>query len=297
MWQPEASLLATHLSNHFGLSLTGLAGRDGQGHPWIEIQPAGLHRHDGFRVLVELGWRNLRATFIPGAFAGDLIGEMAKAPPQSRALFVGLAQRAIDEGATITISINGSSVSPTDVVTWPLAWQRFDLALQKSPLAINTEDNNENDRQLEVWSRRFTGMALSLMPFETVEEPAELNPEGLPEGACVRVEVNRYERSRVNRANCIEILGDSCKACGFNFGRAYGPLGLGYIHVHHIVPVSELGNNYIVDPVHDLVPLCPNCHAMAHQRKPPLGIDELKHLLATGDLTSSEAAAERIERF
>jgi hypothetical protein len=144
--------------------------------------------------------------------------------------------------------------------------------------------------QLEAWSRRFTAIVLSLMPWETIEDSVDVNPEGLPEGACARVEVNRYERSRVNRANCIEILGDSCKACGFNFGRAYGPIGLGFIHVHHIVPVSELGSKYIVDPGKDLVPLCPNCHAMAHQRKPPLGIDELKHLLATGNLTASEPA-------
>ena len=120
MWQPDPSSLATHLSDHFGLSLTGLGGRDSQGHPWIEIQPTDLHRHDGFRVLVELGWRNLRATFIPGAFAGDLVGDMANAPPQSKALFVALAQRAIDEGAVITMNVNGSSVSPTAPITAPL---------------------------------------------------------------------------------------------------------------------------------------------------------------------------------
>ncbi|MBR0900729.1 HNH endonuclease [Bradyrhizobium tropiciagri] len=297
MWQPDANLLAANLSNHFGLILIGLVERDDQGHPRIEIRPADLHRHDGFRVVVELGWRNIRATFVPGAFARNLIGEMAAASSESKALFVGLAQRAADEGAIVTMAINGNSVSPTEIMMWPATWQRLDLILQKSPLAVNTEDNDENDRQLEVWTRRFTGMVLSLMPIEAVEEPAELNPDGLPEGACVRVEVNRYERSRINRANCIEMLGDSCKACGFNFGRAYGPFGQGFIHVHHIVPVSELGENYVINPVRDLVPLCPNCHAMAHQRKPPLGIEDLKHLLATGRSPGSTSSAEPSERL
>ena len=36
------------------------------------------------------------------------------------------------------------------------------------------------------------------------------------------------------------------------------------IHVHHIVPVSEIGEEYVVDPVKDLIPVCPNCHMVLH---------------------------------
>lgn len=68
------------------------------------------------------------------------------------------------------------------------------------------------------------------------------------------------------------IHGDSCKACGFNYGRAFGSLGEGFIHVHHVTPVSEIGPDYNIDPTKDLVPLCPNCHAMAHQSNLPLTV-------------------------
>ena len=101
----------------------------------------------------------------------------------------------------------------------------------------------------------------------------------MPEGACVRVEINRYERSRINRAACIEIHGESCLVCGFNFGREYGEAGRGFINVHHVVPVSRLGPGYRINPVTDLVPLCPNCHAMAHRFDPPASVNTLRALL------------------
>ncbi|WP_444659086.1 hypothetical protein ACRQV7_00760 [Caproiciproducens sp. R2] len=37
-----------------------------------------------------------------------------------------------------------------------------------------------------------------------------------------------------------------------------------------------MGEEYIVDPIEDLEPVCPNCHAMLHRTAPPLSIEELK---------------------
>jgi 5-methylcytosine-specific restriction protein A len=42
----------------------------------------------------------------------------------------------------------------------------------------------------------------------------------------------------------------------------------GYIHVHHLKLVSQGPRK--IDPKKDLVPVCPNCHAMLHTRIPPL---------------------------
>lgn len=53
----------------------------------------------------------------------------------------------------------------------------------------------------------------------------------------------------------------------------------GLIHVHHLKPLGEVGEGYLLDPVADLRPVCPNCHAMLHRRKPALGIDELLQTL------------------
>lgn len=99
------------------------------------------------------------------------------------------------------------------------------------------------------------------------------------EGACIKVSVNRYERDPKARSACIEHYGVVCKVCDFNFESIYGNLGEGFIHVHHIKPISEIGESYIVDPVKDLVPVCPNCHAMLHRKVPILAINELKKII------------------
>ena len=63
------------------------------------------------------------------------------------------------------------------------------------------------------------------------------------------------------------------------FGIIYGVIGDGYIHVHHLRALSEIREEYVVDPKIDLRPVCPNCHAMLHRRKPMLSIEELKEIL------------------
>lgn len=94
------------------------------------------------------------------------------------------------------------------------------------------------------------------------------------EGALKTTYVNSYERNPLARKKCIEHFGLGCIICGFNFEHKYGELGAGFIHVHHIVPISSIGETYQVDPIRDLVPVCPNCHAMLH--KGEITIDELK---------------------
>jgi hypothetical protein len=51
--------------------------------------------------------------------------------------------------------------------------------------------------------------------------------------------------------------------------------GAGFIHVHHRKPLALIGRSYAVNPVKDLVPVCPNCHAMLHTQNPPLSVEEL----------------------
>jgi predicted HNH restriction endonuclease len=96
------------------------------------------------------------------------------------------------------------------------------------------------------------------------------------EGNRALVYVNRYERDARTRAACIRFFGVACSVCGFEFGRVYGDIGNGFIHVHHLAPLSMAGKAHRVDPKKDLRPVCPNCHEMLHRRSPPFTIDELK---------------------
>jgi predicted HNH restriction endonuclease len=101
------------------------------------------------------------------------------------------------------------------------------------------------------------------------------------EGAVCKVSVNAYGRNPHARQKCIKYYGASCFVCGFNFGQVFGELGEDFIHVHHLCPISEIAEEYEVDPVKDLCPVCPNCHAMIHRRFPPLSIEELQILLSS----------------
>ena len=110
--------------------------------------------------------------------------------------------------------------------------------------------------------------------------PEEIDtPQEFYEGASRPVTINAYERNSQARNACIEYYGAECRICGMNFYEKYGDIGEGFIHVHHIKPLGEIGEKYKVDPIKDLCPVCPNCHAMIHMRKPPYGIEELKAML------------------
>ena len=101
------------------------------------------------------------------------------------------------------------------------------------------------------------------------------------EGAVKSVLVNAYERNPQARQACIDHYGVRCAVCDFDFESTYGPIGQGFIHVHHIKPLSARGSEYRVDPITDLRPVCPNCHAMLHVSDPPFSIEELEEVLST----------------
>jgi 5-methylcytosine-specific restriction enzyme A len=110
--------------------------------------------------------------------------------------------------------------------------------------------------------------------------PDEVNrSEVLCEGAVYQVLVNAYERNPQARQKCIDHYGTQCYPCKFDFSEHFGELGEGFIHVHHLRPISEIGDEYEIDPVKDLCPVCPNCHAMIHRRSPPYSIEEIRMIL------------------
>lgn len=103
------------------------------------------------------------------------------------------------------------------------------------------------------------------------------------EGGTKTVLVNRYERNPAARRACLNAYGAVCAVCGFNGGDVYGDKGEGLIHVHHKLEISEVGQEYEVDPIKDLVPVCPNCHAMVHRRRPAYSVDELREMFLSSN--------------
>lgn len=66
-----------------------------------------------------------------------------------------------------------------------------------------------------------------------------------------------------------------CQVCKFDYGKSYGELGAGYIEVHHINPLHQLKQKGKTK-LSDLALLCANCHRMAHRKRVPLSLDEIR---------------------
>jgi 5-methylcytosine-specific restriction protein A len=54
-----------------------------------------------------------------------------------------------------------------------------------------------------------------------------------------------------------------------------------FIHVHHIEFLSDIKKEHKIDPINDLVTLCPNCHSMLHRKidRKYLSVQELTDII------------------
>ena len=159
---------------------------------------------------------------------------------------------------------------------------RLDLSLEKLVLQpqfrhfFKKEELAEAKRRLDMvpdYAKR-----IPVAPDEN--HPDDLQDEKeYVEGAKKRITVNAYERDPKARKACLKRHGYRCAVCTMNFQEVYGNIGKQFIHVHHKKPLAGRRTDYTVKPTIDLVPVCPNCHAMLHTSNPPLGIEELKQKL------------------
>lgn len=112
--------------------------------------------------------------------------------------------------------------------------------------------------------------------------PELINDEDvLFEGIKKQVIVNKYERSAIARTKCLKFHEPICSVCDMNFLEKYGEIGKDFIHIHHLIPIHTIGIKYQINYKMDLIPVCPNCHAMLHRKingKEPK-VDELKKMI------------------
>ncbi len=90
----------------------------------------------------------------------------------------------------------------------------------------------------------------------------------------ISVEIRARNSKLVEEAK--KVHGTTCKVCEFNFGQFYGELGEGFIEMHHLYPISK-GKR--VSSVHDLIPVCANCHRMLHKGGELMQTEELISIL------------------
>lgn len=158
---------------------------------------------------------------------------------------------------------------------WYMYYQNK-METPEEPPQLRFKKNTVNDNTYFVDFINPTDISLDIEGEISEEE------EPLLEGAVKHYYGKKYERKPENRKRAIEIHGLKCAVCGFDFEKVYGERGKGFIEIHHTKPLSLLGNEQIVDPGTDLIPVCSNCHKMIHRRKDHvLSIEEIKKIIKT----------------
>lgn len=162
----------------------------------------------------------------------------------------------------------------------------FPLFAKEGKLKEDKHDPAEIERfgnELTVGELRYRDGSWFCEPLGEAQgtSPELEDDKELYEGAKTQITVNAYERNPTARKRCIAHFGTKCQICDFDFEAVYGEIGRDFIHVHHHVSPRVVGERYKIDPVKDLIPLCPNCHAMIHRTKEALTVDALKRLIAS----------------
>ena len=160
----------------------------------------------------------------------------------------------------------------------PQGWIR--LALHPA-LTVCITLSQYPEKRPRIWFRSKVALhCVDETTGEVLPEEVE-NPESYVEGATKTISVNIYERNPQARKACLLAYGHRCSVCDFSFEALYGEIGRGFIHVHHLKQLADIGSEYQLNPLTDLRPVCPNCHAMLHRRRPAYSIEELVELRNT----------------
>jgi 5-methylcytosine-specific restriction protein A len=122
------------------------------------------------------------------------------------------------------------------------------------------------------WVNKNTKTNYEILSTEIAEE----NIETFPEGTLIPVLIDRFERDKKAREIALKIHGSLCKGCKIDFKKQYGDDIDPIIHIHHIIPLSMLIKGRKTNPQTDLIPLCPNCHAVIHSKSELMTLKELQ---------------------
>jgi len=269
------SAILSKLSSDLGVELIPVDNSADKSNPYA-VRFGGLDLNKSFSLVLSRSWKTTQIRLIADSFAGEVVKYLCNQINTNRVNFGAAIDANQNNFSSITLELDGRAFfgSGTELSENPEL--TFEVETLTSESSIEYGLLNEQEERV---LRFAVTLIASVLPIEmsTFRHPDEVL--GYPEGAVSQVLVNRYERDPRNRKAAIDLHGKICMACGFNFQEVYGDLGDDYIVVHHVTPVSVMGEDYVVDPATDLVSICANCHAMIHRKNPPLTIDELKRLL------------------
>jgi len=190
----------------------------------------------------------------------------------------------IRNGEKYTWTINGDATEYyLENILRDDGYEALQIALKSVKLHIDYQDNLQPINNIKNIYEKYCNI------YNDYNDESE---EFYLEGKAKKVFVNIYERNIDARNKCIEHYGYKCSCCGIILSNIYGKLAEEFIHIHHIIELSKIGKEYIIDPINDLRPLCPNCHAIIHRKLPALSINELMNIIKNNGLDHTKAKRE-----
>jgi len=270
------SAILSRLSSELGVELIPVDNSTDKANPYA-VRFGGLDMNRSFSLVLSRSWKTTQIRLEADSFAGEVVKYLCNQINTNRVNFGAAIEANQDEFSSITVELDGRAFFGSGAGLSENPELTFEVETLTSESSIEYGLLNEKEEGV----LRFAVMLIaSVLPIEMATFRHADEVLGYPEGAVSKVLVNRYERDPRNRREAIAIHGKSCLACNFNFQEKYGELGDEYIVVHHTVPVSQMGNDYVVDPAKDLVTLCANCHAMVHRHDPPISVSDLRKILS-----------------
>lgn len=239
----------------------------------ISLRIDGIDRPHGFAVHVRAGLQIVFADLVWDTFANDLVAVVSRASESNWQRF-DLARSAFEVTTlSMSVRVNGAD----------LAVGQLPPTHELSSLAISGQETGaglDAAASAQIVATALLSLIVMMLPLDNPQDDSEIPITGFEtEGGLLVAQSRRFERSRANRAIAILLHGTACAVCGFDFEKIYGDIGGGYIEVHHLLPVHLMEMPGPVNPSTDLVPLCSNCHRMAHRIDPPYTPDYLRRLV------------------
>ncbi|WP_151706949.1 HNH endonuclease [Acinetobacter sp. TUM15064] len=249
-----------------------------------------------FDALPKIYWKNSATTEGKGLQINDIV-YVYVTQPISKVLYqfkvIGhadpseypLAQKAFWKDRTQLNSIKGYAVfeklKKVDKATLSFDYFVENKLIRDAPIqGRRTDRDKDSNDPIRIFLAHIVNEFNNELIVTNYPDEADTENKSFPEGAKQTVQVNRYERNPEARAKCLEIHGTRCEICKMSFAETYGTFAKDFIHVHHITPLHQISESYEVNPETDLMPVCPNCHAMLHRQENgiPMTVERLKLL-------------------
>lgn len=216
-----------------------------------------------------LGWQNFTIVARPGPYGGALLKAMRKNGADDSSVFMRIYSAITATNERNEILVNGKNADVSTASIWLDEWSMFEWTIESKVGQFSGKSPSEKLEVITETLLRCIGAMVSLMPIQG---------SGSNEGAVIVRTIVEYERDEGLRSDCLSLYGYLCQVCNFDFEKFYGTTGKGYIEVHHLERLADRKLS-MTNPITDLLPLCANCHRIAHRRNPPYRPDEIRLMI------------------